>query len=322
MAPKFNHIVIGGTFDLLHAGHKKFIDTAFDLAKFVSIGLTTDSFNTKRGKETYQNQNKREELLLQYLDSKGIADRSKIVLIDDIFGTSLDPEIDAIIATSETLKNAEIINEKRSELGMSKLKIVQLEHITDTNGKIISSTRIRNGEIDSEGRIYKELLISIANKQLDSKIIAELKSPLSALITEFTQAQNPIISVGDAITKTCLDSNITPNIAIIDLKTHREKMYDSISEFGFTKEEPDFTVTNAPGEISQDLIITIEHCIQSPNTGHIILVEGEEDLAVIPAVLLSPYGTRVVYGQPNEGIVEILVNEEGKDKICNILNLG
>jgi pantetheine-phosphate adenylyltransferase len=323
MATKFNHIVIGGTFDLLHAGHKKFIDTAFDLAEFVSIGLTTDSFNTKRGKETYQNQDERQKALVQHLERQSVANRSEIILIDDIFGTSLDAKIDAIIATSDTQINAEIINKRRDELGLEKLEIVHLERVKDTSGKIISSTRIRNGEIDLEGRIYKELLLHIADRQLNFEIIAKLKSPLGVLGLKITKTQNPIISVGDTITKDCLKNNIVPFVSIIDFKTHREKIYNTIREIGFEKEKADFFVINKSGEISKELIDVIEKSIHADkNTEQIILVEGEEDLAVIPAVLLSPYRTTVVYGQPNEGIVEILVNEESKSKICKILNLS
>ena len=323
MTSTFNNIVIGGTFDLLHAGHKEFIKTAFDLAKFVSIGLTTDSFNKARGKDTYQNQDTRKKLLVNYLDAEGFTNKCEIVFIDDIFGTSLDPKFDAIIATAETSNNAEIINEKRDELGLDKLKIMHLEHITDTSGKIISSTRIRSGDINSEGKIYKELLITISDKQLSHEIILQLKSPLGILISKIPQTQNIIISVGDAVTKNCLDSNIAPNLSIIDLKTHRETIYESIYELGFTKDKPDFTVINNPGELSKDLIDVTEKAIHSfQNNEQIILVEGEEDLAVIPAVLLSPYNTKVLYGQPEVGIVEITVNEESKDKICKILNLS
>jgi len=322
MTTKFNHIVIGGTFDLLHAGHKKFIDTAFDLAKFVSIGVTTDAFNKRRGKDTVQNQLARENLLKTYLEKHNFTNRHKTVFISDIFGTSLNSDIDAIIATTETAHNAQTINKKRAQQGLYPLTIIKLTHVKDEDGKIISSTRIRNGEIDQEGRLYKKILLSIAGIRFDNEIISRLKLPLGTIISEAKQSKSPIISVGDAVTKNCLDSNIIPNVSIIDLKTHRKKIYNSMNELGFTKKTPDFTVINNPGEISQNLINTTEKTIHNfKNNKHIILVEGEEDLAVIPAVLLSPYNTKVLYGQPEVGIVEITVNKESKDKICKILNL-
>jgi len=32
-------------------------------------------------------------------------------------------------------------------------------------------------------------------------------------------------------------------------------------------------------------------------------VDGEEDLAVIPCVLMAPEGSLILYGQPGEGVV-------------------
>jgi len=43
-----------------------------------------------------------------------------------------------------------------------------------------------------------------------------------------------------------------------------------------------------------------------------IIVEGEEDLATLPAILYSPPGSAVVYGQPNEGSVLVDVTAEKK----------
>ncbi|MBS7648640.1 GTP-dependent dephospho-CoA kinase family protein, partial [Candidatus Bathyarchaeota archaeon] len=51
-----------------------------------------------------------------------------------------------------------------------------------------------------------------------------------------------------------------------------------------------------------------------------ILVDGEEDLLAIVAVLLAPENSFVVYGQPGEGIVVIKVNEDSKRKMHEILS--
>lgn len=317
---QFKHIVVGGTFDLLHAGHKAFIKTAFNLASFVSIGMTTDEFNKNRNKETFQDQSTREKNLANYLAKQNFTNRSQAIFINDVFGISLNKDIDAIIVTSETAKNADIINKKRKQLNRSLLKIVRLPHLKGSDGKIISSTRIRNGEIDSEGRVYKNLLIRIADKQFGSDIIVPLKSPLGDIVTELKPKSIYLIAVGDAITRKCLSLNIIPDISFIDLKTQRKEIYNSISELGFKKTKPDTTVINKPGEISKSLIDSVDKAIHSKNK-QIILIEGEEDLAVIPAVLLSPFGTKVLYGQPNVGIVEIIVNEESKDRLYEILKL-
>ena len=322
MATKFNHIVIGGTFDLLHAGHKKFIDTAFDLAKIVTIGVTTDEFNKVRGKNTIQNQLIRENLLNDYLTKHNFTDRYKTIFISDIFGTSLNSDIDAIIATNETAHNAQIINRKRIQQNHSPLTIIKLRHVKGEDKKIISSTRIRNGEIDEEGRLYKKMLLRVAGEKLNRGIINKLKSPLGNIIPKAIQKNETIICVGDVVTKTCLSSNIIPHLSIIDLKTHRKRVYNSIRELGFEKSEPDFTVLNKAGRISKTLIKTIEKSIKSKSRHQVILVKGEEDLAVIPVILLSPFNTIVLYGQPEIGLVEVTVNEKSKKNIRKILKLN
>ena len=52
------------------------------------------------------------------------------------------------------------------------------------------------------------------------------------------------------------------------------------------------------------------------------VVDGEEDLAVIPLVLLSPLGTKVIYGQPNKGAVLVNVDTKTKDSLSNLLQLS
>ena len=46
-----------------------------------------------------------------------------------------------------------------------------------------------------------------------------------------------------------------------------------------------------------------------------IVVDGEEDLATLPAILYAPLGSVVIYGQPNEGSVLVNVTSEMKLKI-------
>jgi hypothetical protein len=51
-----------------------------------------------------------------------------------------------------------------------------------------------------------------------------------------------------------------------------------------------------------------------------IVVNGEEDLAVIPAVVEAPLGAAVVYGQPNKGMVIIAITQERKKKAKQLMH--
>ncbi len=43
-----------------------------------------------------------------------------------------------------------------------------------------------------------------------------------------------------------------------------------------------------------------------------VIVEGEEDLLVLPLISLTPIGSLIVYGQPREGMVVVEVTEKMK----------
>ncbi len=62
---------------------------------------------------------------------------------------------------------------------------------------------------------------------------------------------------------------------------------------------------NPAGSITPELWKTVKQGFKLTNAGYrvLILVNGEEDLAVIPCVILAPPGSLVLYGQPREGVV-------------------
>ena len=60
-------------------------------------------------------------------------------------------------------------------------------------------------------------------------------------------------------------------------------------------------VKNPAGSLTESLIDAINHAVTHPPVT--IIVDGEEDLAVIPMVIAAPVGAIVLYGQPHEGVV-------------------
>ncbi|KZX09909.1 GTP-dependent dephospho-CoA kinase family protein [Methanobrevibacter oralis] len=146
--------------------------------------------------------------------------------------------------------------------------------------------------------------------ELNKDIIMELKRPLGKLYPDFEDAIDEIksseflISVGDATFNNLIKHGLYPNIGIIDNLIQR-KNYDNkhIGTNNILK------ANNPAGTITDDLWETIGKALELSDNGecHIISVAGEEDLAVLPCILMADDNTTILYGQPNEGLVLLKV---------------
>jgi pantetheine-phosphate adenylyltransferase len=147
-------VILGGTFDILHKGHETLLKKAFSLGK-VTIGLTSDQF-AKRLKKRKVNKFSQRKRNLEKFILKKFKRKAKIVKIDDIFGPTLKEDFDFLVVSRETFKNGLKINGERKKLGKKPIKIVKIKMVLAEDGKPISCTRIRKGEIDSEGKILRK----------------------------------------------------------------------------------------------------------------------------------------------------------------------
>ena len=150
-------VCIGGTFDILHKGHKKLINKAFETAKedgFVFIGLTTKKVTM--GKKFVKPIKERQKNLQNYLSEKWFNNRYLIKSINDKYGPSINDDFDAIIVSPETYETAVEINLIRVENKKKSLKIIKIPFVLAKDGKPISSTRIYKGEIDKNGNTLKD----------------------------------------------------------------------------------------------------------------------------------------------------------------------
>ena len=149
---KYTKVCLGGTFDRIHIGHEKLLKIAFEVGEEVIIGLTSDTKAKKgRGNEKLSSFKNRYSNLEFFLSNKFGNNFSIVKLNDDWGPGALDEDLDAIIVSEETEKVASELNKKRALKGLNPLDIVTVSLILDKKGEKISSTRIRNSEIDREG---------------------------------------------------------------------------------------------------------------------------------------------------------------------------
>ncbi len=145
-------VALGGTFEPLHEGHKRLIDVAVSLGgSSIMIGVTSDEMARKRFRSVLPFKI-RAENLRQYIKRK-YGFEPVIVKICDPYGKTLEIDFEYLVVSPETYGVALRINERRRELGKKPIKIVKVDFVLAEDGKPISSTRIKNGEIDRYGRV-------------------------------------------------------------------------------------------------------------------------------------------------------------------------
>ena len=146
---------MGGTFDILHVGHKNLLARASLEGDEVLVGLTTDEkARVSRESEVLNSYEVRKENLESYLNSEGFLEKFIIVPLNNDWGPSIiDKDFDAIVVSEETKKTADKINSIRASEGKNQLSVIVVPLVLADDGQLISSSRIRKQEIDSKGKL-------------------------------------------------------------------------------------------------------------------------------------------------------------------------
>lgn len=153
---KYAVIAVGGTFDHFHKGHVSLISKAFEVGDKVIIGITSQNFAAKLSKKLDEPYAKRLASLKKFIEDNFPSRRYEIHKLDDYFGPAvIEEDVQAIVVTKETLARVDIANKERAKRELKPLETVLIDFVPAQDGKPISSTRIRAGEIDREGKVLK-----------------------------------------------------------------------------------------------------------------------------------------------------------------------
>ena len=144
----------------------------------------------------------------------------------------------------------------------------------------------------------------------------DLKTPLGELfrgdvsdnvvvLREILEEKKPpcFATVGDYVTFYIMESGLNPDLAVVDHRVMRQ----DVEPFKFLREK--VAVINPAGTITAEAQRVLGDAITLKKRLGVV-VEGEEDLLVLPLMAMMPIGSVIVYGQPREGMVVVTLTEE------------
>lgn len=332
----YRHAVLGGTFDRLHKGHEAMLTRAFQVAEHVTIGLTTDTYVRTRkqhlctsiDEETISgvacpsvsllkiaSYTMRKKHLDAWIEKQGYGSRTAIMPIDDMVGPTAAPgyDFDALVVSTETEKNAEILQGERKANGLAPLAVVAVPMVPAEDLYPISSSRVRIGVIDATGRLT-----------MPERMRGALVKPFGALMSDGNtesvmrgDIKKTVISVGDKTTKRLMQNGVIPTLAIVDLQVER-KAYTWEKEDWDMLPKAKTELPSGPGFISTLAAAAISAWAKHVHPS-VLIIDGEEDLLVLPAIVHAPLGAIVYYGQPKKGIVRLVVTNAKKEEAAALL---
>lgn len=155
----YKKVMVGGTFDYFHDGHRALLRKAYEIGERVCVGICSDKMAELLQKDSagVAPLVVRMWSVLNFLHDNDWLGRTEIVILEDPLGPAAeDPEAEAIVVSPETKCRAKEINERRLKNNLSPLQIVEIPFVLAEDGKPISSIRIRYGEIDEHGKLIKQ----------------------------------------------------------------------------------------------------------------------------------------------------------------------
>lgn len=143
---------------------------------------------------------------------------------------------------------------------------------------------------------------------------SETMTRLKDLVKE--EKPRMIVSVGDTVSRNLHSHGLKPSLSVTDNQSMRRRVKPSNFE-----DKRIVNVKNPQGTITEEAFAAMQKVLEKSDGNHVhLVVDGEEDLLTLVAVLFAPEGSFVVYGQPYKGIVVVRVTPEKKAEAKALLN--
>ncbi len=123
------------------------------------------------------------------------------------------------------------------------------------------------------------------------------------------------IAVGDVVSLVLRRCGAKPALSVYDGVTERREMTDFAR---LVQDEPRIDVVNPAGRITAEMADAVRRGIGGEVA--LVRVQGEEDLAVLPCMVMAPEGARIVYGMPGRCMMEVAVDGDARDRAEELLS--
>jgi len=326
MSKKYQQIGMGGTFDHFHLGHQSFLSFAGSLSEQLQVGVTVPKLTAhKQLASLIQPYEIREKNVKDFLTNHKIS--AEVFPLQNFHGPTLEgSSVEAIAVTPHTLNGGERINQARQIKHLPILPIEVAALVKDENGEYISSTRIRQGIVSPDGRVFQNPIrdgLALSPQQIN--FFRENQGTIVKTPNDYHPLR---FVIGDIVVSIFLENEWPLTLGIFDYKTQR----NPYSSEAISKLFVSASIANPAGSISPLLTSSLHssllensyfsHVFTNPQESYkpqFFAIDGEEDLAAVALVLVAPLNAAIYYGQPNEGMVEMIVTSELKEKFYRVL---
>jgi len=162
--------------------------------------------------------------------------------------------------------------------------------------------------------------------KLTDELRARLKLPLGELlkgtpdenmrrVLEAVEREKPkrIVCVGDVVSRNAIKAGVPVDVRVVDnriMRRNAQPMKLEAKRILYAK--------NPPGMLDLTAWQALSEAIERGDS--LMVVEGEEDLLTLAAIVEAPIVSIVIYGQPEEGIVIVRVDEKKKLEVLAIID--
>lgn len=136
-------------------------------------------------------------------------------------------------------------------------------------------------------------------------------------LARLTKGQR-VLAVGDVVSLSLKGLGVIPQLFVCDYKTQRGAESATYREALSSWGDEEIRVSNPAGTVTRESWLAVRKAVNGKAPVRIV-VDGEEDLLGLPALLEAPDDALVVYGAPGRGAVVCRVDDGLRNRVASFV---